>query len=350
MEQIIYHPETSIVQKKRIEFIDVFRAYGIFLMIMGHIGFGSCFDYYIHAFHMPIFYFVSGYFFQDKGMFFGKFFLKKANSLLLPYYTFGFAYLLLDFVKTGMSLEHIKLTAYHLLIENTNGLPIAGALWFLTSIFFTEMLFLISFRMIKSVKIRNFVLIGIGFLGSIWVHIVPFRLPLALDTGFAGIIFYLAGNQFKIYETTQIFVKLKESKIYCSIIGLEANAIFIFLNGYVNMREGIWAIIPLSWFNAVCAILLYWNFSACLEETVKTKFLMWCMKIVKSVGHHSIIYLLTNQIVIMVVRKGVACLSFPNIFGKLLTLFVSMFIMYLISVLFARTRLCVLIGRKYVRT
>lgn len=220
---------------------------------------------------------------------------------------------MLDFVKTGMSLEHIKLTAYHLLIENTDGLPIAGALWFLTSILFTELLFLISFRMIKSAKIRNCVLIGIGLLGSIWVYIVPFRLPLALDTGFAGIIFYLAGNQFRIYETAPIFIKLKESKIYWTVIGLEINAILIFWNGYVNMREGGYAIIPLSWFNAVCAILLYWNLSAWLEQNVKHKFLMQCMKIIKSVGYHSIIYLLTNQIVIMVIRKAVSYLPLPNV-------------------------------------
>lgn len=242
------------------------------LMVMGHIGFGSCFDYYIHAFHMPMFYFVSGYFFKDKEISYANYVKKKATTLLIPYVSFGIFHMLLDYYKSGCSFAVLKSAAFHLVWENTDHLPIAGALWFLTSILFTEMLFLISFRMFKSVKIRNFVLIGIGFLGSIWVHIVPFRLPLALDTGFAGIIFYLAGNQFKIYETAPIFVKLKESKIYCSIIGLEVNAILIFLNGYVNMREGIYAIIPLSWFNAVCAILLYWNFSAWLEKLSKLNF------------------------------------------------------------------------------
>ena len=44
----------------RIEYIDVFKAFEIILMIMGHIGFGSIFDKIIHGSHMPMFFFVSG--------------------------------------------------------------------------------------------------------------------------------------------------------------------------------------------------------------------------------------------------------------------------------------------------
>ena len=95
IEQVMQRSETSVVPKKRVEFIDIFRAWGILLMVMGHIGFGSCFDHYIHAFHMPMFYFVSGYFFQDKGMPFGKFFPEKgkisATSILHIWICLSFA-------------------------------------------------------------------------------------------------------------------------------------------------------------------------------------------------------------------------------------------------------------------
>lgn len=39
------------VKIERVEYIDIFRGAGIVLMIMGHIGFGNCFDYLILAFH-----------------------------------------------------------------------------------------------------------------------------------------------------------------------------------------------------------------------------------------------------------------------------------------------------------
>ena len=53
-------------EKSRVEYIDLFRAIGIILMIMGHIKFGSHFDKWIHAFHMPMFFFISGWFYRRK--------------------------------------------------------------------------------------------------------------------------------------------------------------------------------------------------------------------------------------------------------------------------------------------
>jgi fucose 4-O-acetylase-like acetyltransferase len=44
-------------EQNRIFFIDIFRGIGIILMIMGHIYFGVRFDKFIHAFHMPMFFF-----------------------------------------------------------------------------------------------------------------------------------------------------------------------------------------------------------------------------------------------------------------------------------------------------
>lgn len=57
---------------KRVKYVDLVRTLGIILMIMGHVGFGKTFDYWIHAFHMPIFFIISGYFFMFKNLKIGK--------------------------------------------------------------------------------------------------------------------------------------------------------------------------------------------------------------------------------------------------------------------------------------
>lgn len=64
-------------QVNRVSYIDFFKSIGILLMIMGHIGFGNTFDIYIHAFHMPMFFFISGYLFHNYD--FKKFITKKFN-------------------------------------------------------------------------------------------------------------------------------------------------------------------------------------------------------------------------------------------------------------------------------
>lgn len=58
-------------------------------MIMGHIGFGGCFNYWIHAFHMPMFYIISGFLYKKKSTSFYEITVKKAKSLLIPYFIFG---------------------------------------------------------------------------------------------------------------------------------------------------------------------------------------------------------------------------------------------------------------------
>ena len=46
---------------KRLDYVDTLKGIGILLMLMGHVPFGANFDYYIHAFHMPLFFFISGF-------------------------------------------------------------------------------------------------------------------------------------------------------------------------------------------------------------------------------------------------------------------------------------------------
>ena len=77
----------SLSKQVRIDYIDLFRAFGIILMIMGHIKFGGNFDKWIHAFHMPTFFFVSGWFYKLKKNV-GHQIIRKIKTLLLPYIIF----------------------------------------------------------------------------------------------------------------------------------------------------------------------------------------------------------------------------------------------------------------------
>ena len=69
----------------RIVEIDLLKGFGIVLMIMGHIGFGKAFDTWIHSFHMPIFFVISGFLWKKRNISFKDFFKRKASSLLIPY-------------------------------------------------------------------------------------------------------------------------------------------------------------------------------------------------------------------------------------------------------------------------
>ncbi len=121
----------------RIEYIDYYRAIGIVMMVMGHIGFGATFDKFIHAFHMPMFFLVSGFLYKRTDSKIYDVLIRKAKSLIVPYFVFGVFQCILYRFIFGFSFEHY----YHLLFFNFDGIPIAGALWFLTALFFTDMVF-----------------------------------------------------------------------------------------------------------------------------------------------------------------------------------------------------------------
>lgn len=79
----------NVIRKSRMDYIDLYRAFGIILMVMGHIGFGGKFDKFIHAFHMPMFFFISGFFYKEKNIDIKKYTVDKAKKLLTPYFVFG---------------------------------------------------------------------------------------------------------------------------------------------------------------------------------------------------------------------------------------------------------------------
>jgi polysaccharide biosynthesis protein PslL len=99
---------------KRIEYIDIARGIGILLVVMGHNDFAvvSPFAYkVIYSFHMPLFFFLSGYFINPTVEFW-TFFKKRFNSLLKPYFfTIFLIYIVsLSFGKMGFQTAIARIT------------------------------------------------------------------------------------------------------------------------------------------------------------------------------------------------------------------------------------------------
>ena len=104
------------MNKHRVDYIDALRGILIMIMVMGHVDFGAAFDKYIHAFHMPAWFFLSGYFGNyDK--------LSFAGVIQYPLWI----YFVWD--KNVSALEPIKNSFW---CNTSLIMPIAGALWFLT--------------------------------------------------------------------------------------------------------------------------------------------------------------------------------------------------------------------------
>ena len=324
----------------RLEYMDIFRGFGIVLMIMGHVYFGSRFDFFIHAFHMPMFFVISGFFFKSSyDVALSVFIRKKARALLVPYILFGlFHYVVNIFLYHNISLDPLK----HLLFINTTGLPIAGALWFLTALFITEVIYFLIDRYITNAAIRWIVIIGIAGFGNCAGNILPFTMPYAMGAAMVGVGLFHMGYQIRRYENFRLMQHILNMPFYQWIICTAATIFFIFQNGYINMRAGIYDGILFFWINVGLAVIVGINCSKYIYNLIHDTYIC---KWLCSIGSNSIVYVCLNEFVILVVMN-----YFPNLFSwwfliQISVFCISMLILLLCSILFTQTRLKVLIGK-----
>lgn len=118
--------------------------------------------------------------------------------------------------------------------------------------------------------------------------------------------------------------------------------VLIFLNGYINMRVGLYSIIPLFWINALLSIIVSLNFVKLTYPYIQDMFIG---KWLRGIGIDSIVYVCLNQLIIMVVVKCVNIIKFPIVIQKIGVLIAVLAILFIISKIIAHTKLKVLIGR-----
>ncbi len=335
-------------QSARIDYIDVFRSFGILLMIMGHIGYGVTFNFFIHAFNMPMFFWISGYLFKHKreeDLTFLTYLLKKAKTLLLPYFIFGTAHYLLYVAENFLTHTNYNidiLPLLHLFSDNTTGLPICGALWFLTALFFTDILYFLIDRYILSDILKTIVIIAIAFWGNLANTILPFTLPYALGASFVGIGLYYLGYLCQKYGERGMRCFFNLTWIPNIVLGV-ISVILIFMNGYINMRTGTYAIIPLFWINAMLSIIVGINFARLLYQYIQNNYIG---KWLTGMGRDSIVYVCLNQVVILIVKRCLDVIGLSPLLSKNVTLIITLLVLWVADKIIVNTKLKILIGKK----
>jgi len=211
------------MKTNRIEYIDVARGIGILLVALAHADV-SLFSPYLHhliySFHMPLFFFLSGYFFKPEIPFF-LFLKKRFNTVLKPYlvtilliYIISLSFTNMRFATVfGRIVKSLYATGYY--IDWVQ-------LWFLPSLFITS-LFAYLFYQLVLVRINNryvrwlimlaVLAIGVTFLETFYpfpikllgkqyeLYGLPFSLDLVLVSGF----FYILGNEIRLATSEETF-------------------------------------------------------------------------------------------------------------------------------------------------
>ena len=255
--------------------VSIAKALGIILMVMGHAGCPGYLHDFIYLFHMPLFFFLSAYFFRDAKVVdsAGQYVVRKFKNLYLPYIKWSIIFLLLHnlfcrigFYDNSLSWQELFVNVKCSVRGMWQGERMLGTYWFLISLFWESLLFGLIIWIKHKTKSGYFDLIAVVLL-----FLVGYYAPIDLLVNREMVIlpiFYLgywAGTHktnFSIsrshlliallvclpllcYLATFMKVDVGQGKFYNSILFLVGSLagiyLMIILSGLINsLRVGRW--------------------------------------------------------------------------------------------------------------
>lgn len=251
--------------------VSIAKALGIILMVLAHSGFSYIGDVAINMFHMPLFFFMSGYCFKDRYLANPKAFIKgKVKKVYIPYVEYSILFLLLHNVfvlcklynESGLySLHDIINRAIHIFLSMGLHDQLLGGYWFMGNLFW-GVLIAYFFLLIC----RNNTVIGIIF--SLVISMIMNGLEIHIPvisvyySDFFSSAFILAGIYYKrkgfIFEMKSYFI------LPISIILLALGTIY--WRGCVPNID-MWKILP-YYFTAIIGTLGVFSISKLIKGTI----------------------------------------------------------------------------------
>lgn len=303
--------------KKRLPWVDISKGMGICLMYYGHIGSPEIINSLIYAFHMPLFFFLSGFVFSVQLPFF-EFVKKKGMNLLKPFFIFGIVIIFINYFLNlflGENYDFIS-SIYYMLLQQA-GTP--SRLWFIPCIFVCE---IICYFIIRNKKGLIYFFIFNIFA---WINVIIFKIniPWYIDTAIISSFFMLFG-----YKLKECKINLLLDKYQLVILGiLFALGVVVNRNfGRVDIALNQYANPFLFYANALLGIVLCINISMKIDS-----------KTLKYVGQNSLFFMCLNSIAIKIISQSLFIISdfliLNSILSNLLVLLLSLIFVFCCSLL-----------------
>lgn len=184
----------------RIDYWDYLKGLCVILVLVGHTIIYTVPDSYIdnkiflfiYSFHMPLFMFISGYFFYFSlsRHLYKDILLKKIKTLLFPIFIFGTIYYFLTIIREGMPDN--PLGKYYVTIINT--------LWFLSALFVSCLIVLIVEKINKKKLIRKNIFLIYLFIVAILMMLPDTANSAGFKSTFPAFIFGFYVNKLELFS------------------------------------------------------------------------------------------------------------------------------------------------------
>jgi fucose 4-O-acetylase-like acetyltransferase len=210
---------------KRIEYLDIARGIGILLVVLGHNDFAALSPFFhqvIYSFHIPLFFFLSGYFI-DTSISFLDYSKKRFHAVLKPYW---FTIVLIYFASVSfekMGFQNALVRIAKALYGSIDYIDWAQ-LWFLPNLFVASLyafLFIWIISKLKNRWLRWGILLATLAASLPLLHVFyPFSLPVfgkeyqlyglpfSLDIIFLSGFFFILGNEVRQVTSEKTFTPI----------------------------------------------------------------------------------------------------------------------------------------------
>ena len=255
----------------RLQYIDIAKGIAMICIILGHLGNASI-NRIVFTFHVPIFFFITGYFTNKKRDLNG-FIKNKARTLLVPYIISSIVIIIIGTLKGvwwNNAFDEFQNWCYAALYGAGDTyteqfwIPGIGAIWFLWATFWGSIFLRISFKFDK--YIRLLFIVGLFAVGYFSRRI--FWFPFSIQAGACATMFIYMGYLWRGAKT-KISELPKEVKIFSVLFALLTWISFIknfqsFWLVHCDIGRGI-----IDIFGCICACVIVILISKIIECRTK---------------------------------------------------------------------------------
>lgn len=245
--------------------IDIIKGVAILSVIVGHLTHFWALRGMIYTFHMPVFFFVSGYFFKKKPPY--ELMKSLSKSLLLPYFFTSIVLKISCLLKGNSWLAILFADGYINDVLICGNQPIIGMLWFLPALFWCRIIYNQIAEYKYSIQISYIVTVWSFFLGKYVINI-----PLGFFEGGQAVGFYMLGHQIRNKED-----RMRKTSVISTLTVLWIAHFFVGGFSMADFSAGIYPINMIGASAACILILLFTKWYCSLSKFPKVNaFLSWC--------------------------------------------------------------------------
>lgn len=264
--------------KERIDWVDTAKGWGIFFIILTHIDFKT-FSGWLYSFHVPLFFFISGFLFSPKENF-KIFFLNKFKKMIIPYFSMMF---IVVFFQTFV----MHLDSFFQLILNGVLQIRYGTLWFLSTLIVTEFVFYFVEK-ISNYNLKWGIIFYLFILGLVYNIYVRKFLIWNLDVVPVALFYFSLGN---LCHKKEIILGKFNSFYWMPIfllLDVSFNFLTVAISGeHLDMNFSLYGVVPFTILASLFGIL--W-----VVVTSRRK-----IKLISYFGKNSLVYFALHQQVLM---------------------------------------------------